>query len=345
MSCNARTFAALAVPLLLCWFLCARAATIADSSRADQIAGYRRPQEPAAPYPEHNPFSPAKAELGRMLFFEPLLSNSGSRSCASCHNPGLSWGDGLARAVGDAGASMPLRSPTLLNVAWLPRLGGDGKFPDIEAVTFAAITGRANMALDEVNAVQRVATIPGYGMQFAAAFGDAHITRSRIESAIATYERTLISRPAPFDRWVEGDESSVNEAAKRGFDLFVGRAGCSGCHSGWAFTDGSFHDIGTARDGDIGRGRFFPSSLKLRYAFKVPTLRDVARRGPYMHDGSVATLEDVVDLYDRGGIDRPSRSSLVRPLGLSPTQKADLVTFLQTLTSFPEPSVVPVLPR
>src|SRR4051794_3307232 len=220
MSCNARTVAALSVFLLLCTFFYARSATTAERETAEQIAQYRRPQEPGVPYPEQNPFSPAKAELGRILFFDPLLSNSGSRSCASCHNPGLSWGDGLARGIGDRGAPIPLRSPTLLNVAWLSRLGWDGKFPDIEAVTFAAITGRANMALDEARAVQRLASIPGYGAAFKAAFGDAQITRSRIESAIATYERTLISGPAPFDRWAEGDQSAVNEAAKRGFDLF-----------------------------------------------------------------------------------------------------------------------------
>jgi cytochrome c peroxidase len=345
MSWNARTFAALAASLLLCTVLGGRPGASADTQRAEQMAGYRRPQEAAVPHPAENPFSPAKVELGRMLFFDPLLSNSGSRSCASCHNPGLSWGDGLARGMGDPGASLPLRSPTLLDIGWLPRLGWDGKFPNIEVVTFAAITGRANMALDEAKAVQRIASVGGYGAAFAAAFGDPQVTRAKIESAIATYERTLISGPAPFDRWIEGDEAAVNEAAKRGFDLFVGAAGCSGCHSGWAFTDGSFHDIGTARDGDIGRGRLFPSSRKLRYAFKVPTLRDVARRGPYMHDGSVATLEHVVELYDRGGIDRPSRSTLVKPLGLSPEQKADLVAFMRTLTSFPQPVEVPVLPR
>src|SRR6185312_13125648 len=120
---------------------------------------------------------------------------------------------------------------------------------------------------------------------------------------------------------------------------------CSSCHSGWAFTDGSFHDIGTAQGKDIGRGRLFPTSKKLKYAFKTPTLRDVARRAPYMHDGSVPTLEAVIDLYNRGGIDRPSRSELIKPLNLSQVEKADLIAFLRTLTSDTDSNPWPVLPR
>jgi cytochrome c peroxidase len=117
------------------------------------------------------------------------------------------------------------------------------------------------------------------------------------------------------------------------------------CHSGWVFTDASFHDIGTATGADIGRGRLFPTSVGLRYAFKTPTLRDVARRAPYMHDGSVPTLEAVVDLYNRGGINRPSRSEQIVPLNLNQTDKANLVAFLQTLNSAPQPFSVPTLPR
>ena len=141
---------------------------------------------------------------------------------------------------------------------------------------------------------------------FDAAFGKGDITVLKIEQALATFERSIVSNEAPFDHWVAGDDNAIGLAAKRGFALFNGKANCAACHSGWAFTDASFHDIGVAKNDDIGRGRLFPSSVKLKYAFKTPTLRDVARRGPYMHDGSLATLEDVIDLYDRGGIDRPA---------------------------------------
>ncbi len=322
-------------------------ASFADSAKDSRLAAwqaeYRRPA--ALPFPDDNPFSAAKAELGRMLFFDPLLSGSGSRSCASCHNPGLSWGDGLARAVGDGHASMALRAPTLLNVAGALRLGWDGKFRDLEAVTFAAITGSGNMNLPEAQAIARLAAILDYVRAFAKAFDGGGVTRHNVELALATYERTIISGEAPFDRWTGGDEGAISEAAKRGFVLFNGRAHCSACHSGWAFTDNSFHDIGTAEGDDIGRGRLFPTSVKLRFAFKVPTLRDVARRAPYMHDGSVPTLEAVIDLYDRGGIERPSRSTLIRPLGLTEDEKADLVAFLRTLTSACQPVQVPTLPR
>jgi len=319
----------------------------AETPSLDRVSALKREFHRSAsiPFPEDNPFSAGKAALGRMLFFEPLLSGSRSHSCASCHNPGLSWGDGLARATGDGGAAMALRAPTLLDLAWAPVLGWDGKFPDIEAVTFAAITGRANMNLAEPEAIARLAAIPGYGRAFLNVFGDEGITRRRIELALATYERTIVSDEAAFDRWIEGDEAAINDDAKRGFALFTGRAGCSGCHKGWAFTDGSFHDVGTAQGDDIGRARLFPSSRKLRYAFRVPTLRDVARRAPYMHDGSVPTLAATIDLYDRGGIARPSRSTLIKPLGLTADEKADLIAFLQTLSSRPELVPVPVLPR
>jgi cytochrome c peroxidase len=311
--------------------------------RAGWREDYRRPS--AIPFPDGNAYSEAKAELGQMLFFDPILSGSSSRSCATCHNPSLSWGDGLPRAVGEGQVAMALRAPTLLNVAWTAKLGWDGKFRDLESVAFAPITSGTNMNLPEPALIERLASIPGYVRGFEVAFGDGAVTRHRIEAALATYERSIVSGTAPFDRWVAGDEQAVDQNAKRGFEIFIGKGRCSECHSGWAFTDGSFHDIGTAENEDIGRGRLFPTSVKLRYAFKTPTLRDVARRAPYMHNGSLATLRDVVALYDRGGIERPSRSALIAPLRLTEDEKTDLVAFLQTLTGPPQPVQLPVLPR
>ena len=278
-----------------------------------------------------------------MLFFDPILSGSGSRSCATCHNPGLSWGDGLPRAIGEKQVALPVKSPTLLNVAWTPRLGWDGHFRNLEAVAYGPITAPGNMNMSEKELNDRLSNIPGYVRNFAAAFGDGPITRTKIEQAIATFERSIVSGDAPFDRWLGGDKSAIDDSAKRGFDLFNGKAHCASCHSGWAFTDSSFHDIGSAKGADIGRAKLFPTSIKLRYAFKTPTLRDIARRAPYMHDGSIATLEEVIDLYDRGGIDRPSRSELISPLHLSAPEKADLIAFLRTLTATPQQvSILPV---
>jgi len=162
---------------------------------------------------------------------------------------------------------------------------------------------------------------------------------------LATFERTIVSGDAPFDRWIHGDEAAISAAAKRGFALFNGKANCAVCHSGWTFTDAAFHDIGVAKDDDLGRGRLFPSSVKLQHAFKTPTLRDVARRAPYMHDGSVASLAGVIELYDRGGIDRPSRDNDIRPLNLQSREKADLIAFLNTLSDTPKPYPLPNLPR
>ena len=295
---------------------------------------YARPA--VVPYPEDNPWSAEKSQLGATLFFDPALSGSQAMSCASCHLPGTAWADNLPRSVGDQHQVMDLRSPTLLNIAWSPLLGWDGKFASIEAVSFAAISGSSNMNLPVQDALDRLSASPAYLHGFDAAFGPGAITQAWVEQALATYERGIVSADGPFDRWVAGDEGAVSTAVKRGFALFEGSAGCSGCHSGWAFTDNSFHDIGSATGDDIGRGRLFPSSVALRYAFKTPTLRDVAVRAPYMHDGSRGTLDAVLDLYGQGGIARPSRSHQIKPLGLTPAERSDLISFLEVLTSDPQ---------
>lgn len=312
-------------------------------SRSYWMAKYRRPSQ--IPFPSSNPYSEAKSNLGRMLFWDPILSGSRTRSCASCHNPGLSWGDGLPRAIGKNQKALPLRTPTLLNLAWIVQLGWTGHFASLEDVTFGPITGAANMNLPKKMLIKRLSAIPDYVAAFQDAFGEGKITPLKVELALATFERTIVSTEAPFDRWIAGKKDAISEAAKRGFDLFNGKARCASCHRGWAFTEGSFHDVGAAKGKDIGRGKLFPTSVKLLHAFKTPTLRDVARRAPYMHDGSVSTLEEVIDLYNKGGIDRPSRAVDVRPLHLTKSEKADLVAFLKTLTGAPRDVAVPVLPR
>lgn len=332
--------------LLLLWTVglgAHNARPVAARAEASRAETYGRPAN--IPFPEDNPYSAAKAELGRMLFFDPRLSGSQTLSCVSCHLPGLSWGDGLPRAVGERRSPMSLRTPTLLNVAWVPILGWDGKFRDLESVAFVPITSPANMNLPEATLIARLTALPGYVRAFSLAFGAGDITRNKIELALATYERSIVSGEAPFDRWIMGDNAAIDASAKRGFEIFNAKGRCAECHSGWAFTDSSFHDIGTAQGDDIGRARYFPTSLKLRYAFKTPTLRDVDRRAPYMHDGSVPTLREVIDLYDRGGIARPSRSELMRPLGLTEDEKNDLIAFLRTLTSAPQLAAMPNLPH
>jgi len=308
-------------------------------------AEYRRPAD--IPYPQDDPYTHAKFVLGRTLFFDPILSGSKLRSCSSCHNPGLSWADGQPRAIGENQQPLKsgLRTPTLLNVAWTPKLGWDGHFGTLEGVAIAPITAPDNMNLPADQLLARLSAIPGYVVAFDAAFGKGDVTVPKIEQSLATFERSIVSEEAPFDRWIKGDENAIDATAKRGFALFNGKGNCAACHSGWAFTDVSFHDIGVATGDDIGRGRLFRTSVKLKYAFKTPTLRDVARRGPYMHDGSLATLGDVIDLYDRGGIDRPSRDDAIHQLNLPQNEKADLIAFLQTLNGAPESVPEPALPR
>ncbi|GAA0245804.1 Cytochrome c551 peroxidase [Methylorubrum aminovorans] len=310
-------------------------ATNGEPDRTAAFAEYRRPL--AIPFPDDNPFQAAKAELGRTLFFEPALSRDGDRTCATCHIPGKDWTDSNPRALRNDGGVMDFRTPTLLNIAWIETIfGWDGKFRGLETVARLPLTASGNMNMPPEEMVRRLSTDPNYVAAFAKAFPEpvaegGPVTQERIEQALATFQRLIVSGPAPFDRWVEGDVHALNPAAKRGFDLFNGKANCAACHSGWNFTDGSFHDVGVAGEGALGRGKFFPNSTALRHAFKTPTLRNVARRPPYMHDGSLATLAEVVDLYDRGGIDRPSRSRDIRPLHLSAREKADLIAFMESL--------------
>jgi cytochrome c peroxidase len=306
---------------------------------------YQRPE--GIPFPPDNPYSKAKETLGRTLFFDPILSGPGNVSCSSCHNPGLSWADGVKLASG--AGQMQLHTPTIIDVAWVPVLGWDGKYKSLESVAFGPLLNPASMNNTEAEIVSRLTKIPGYVEAFAQAFPDVKpgetITRPRIEQAIATFERTVLASPAPFDSWIGGDETAISESAKRGFVLFNGKADCADCHQGPSLSDFSFHDIGIASEDDIGRGRLFPTSVKLRHAFKVPTLRDIGRRAPYMHDGSLPTLEGVVDAYNTGGIERASRSELIHPLSLTAAEKRDLIAFLGTLTGQLAPFELPVLPR
>ncbi len=209
----------------------------------------------------------------------------------------------------------------------------DGRADTLEQQVLLPLAAPREMNRPLGGVVGVVAAIPGYRALFASAFPDRPITPASIAAAIATYERTIVSGPAPFDAWVDGDEEAIPEAAKHGFELFNTRARCAACHSGWTFTDDGFHDTGLAGD-DRGRGALLPDVAKLDHAFKTPGLRDVADRAPYMHDGSLPTLAAVVAHYNSGGIDRPSRSRLIAPLGLSSAEQADLVAFLRTLTSF-----------
>ncbi len=304
---------------------------------------YRKPDTP--PFPSDNPYSEASVELGRTLFFDPRLSESNFISCASCHNPAFAWGDGMPTATGHGMKKLGRRTPTILNLAWAEALFWDGRAGTLEEQALGPIEAPGEMALPLDQLVARLRSIPEYGGLFEAAYPGEGITTSTIARAIANFERTVVSAEAPFDAWVAGDESAISPAAKRGFAIFEGKGNCAACHSGWRFTDDSFHDIGVATE-DLGRGALFEGIDVLEHAFKTPTLRNVDRRAPYMHNGSERSLGDVVDLYDAGGrLKRRSLSAEIRPLGLTEAEKNDLVEFLRSLTSDDDPVAVPAAPQ
>jgi cytochrome c peroxidase len=313
-----------------------------DRSIEQLRSEYKRP--PVIAFPSDNPYTPQKLQLGKKLYFDTRLSGANVLACATCHNPGYGWGDGQPKGIGHGMNTLGRRSPTIINAAYLQVLMWDGRAGSLEEQALGPIQADVEMHLPLDQLLARLKSIPEYGPLFESAFGKKDIDASMIAKAIATFERTVVSGRAPFDRWIDGDEKAISEEAKRGFVTFNTKAGCAECHSSWRFTDDSFHDIGLKSE-DIGRGKFLPDVVKMQYAFKTPGLREITRRAPYMHDGSIATLEAVVDHYAEGGVARPSRSDLVKPLQLSSQEKTDLVAFMKTLTSDVGPISIPILPR
>lgn len=308
--------------------------------RAALKTRYQRPD--TIPFPADNPFSLDRARLGETLFFDPRLSGSNWISCATCHNPALSWGDGLPKGRGHGMGELGRRSPTVMNLAWAGRLFWDGRARSLEEQALGPIASDVEMRQDLDSLVAELKAIPGYVVRFNGVFPGEGLTKDTIAKAIATYERTIVSGTAPFDRWIAGDENAVSDQAKRGFDLFNGKGNCAACHVGWSFTNHGFADIGLP-DADVGRGAFSRVE-SMQHAFKTPTLRNIAQRGPYMHDGSVPTLDAVVRHYDTGFVQRPSLSADIRRLDLTDGEVGDLVAFMETLTGDDAPVILPVLP-
>jgi cytochrome c peroxidase len=306
------------------------------------LKDYARPQ--TVPRSRTNPSTPEKIALGQMLFFDPRLSGSGVIACASCHNPALAWSDALPKGLGHMGGRLGRHTPTILNVAYGEPYFWDGRAATLEDQAKGPLTSAKEMDMPADLAIARVMSIPGYVSAFEHAFPGKPITLDSIAAALASYERTVVSGSAPFDQWVVGDERAISSAAKRGFALFNGKANCAVCHVGWRMTDDGFHDIGIS-DSDRGRAAVAAGIVQLEYAFKTPTLRNIAQRAPYMHDGSLATLSAVIDHYNDGFVRRPSLDPQIHTLGLTADEKADLVAFLDTLTSVDAPAVIPVLPQ
>jgi cytochrome c peroxidase len=322
---------------------CSIAQRMSAPSEIDELKRqYARPSE--IPFPPDNPYSEEKRVLGKALFFDPRLSKNGTISCASCHNPALGWEDGLAVGRGHRSNELARHSSTILDIAWAAALFWDGRADSLEAQALVPLLGDAEMGMDEETVLARIKATRGYAPMFAAAFPGKPVSLATVAQALATFERTVVSSEAPFDRWVEGDERAIGDDAKRGFITFNTKANCAVCHSSWRFTNDGFQDIGLPGD-DKGRGAEVSDVAELQHAFKSPTLRNISRRAPYMHDGSLPTLDAVIRHYENGFIRRESLSPDIHPFTLSDEERADLIAFLMTLTSDDPSTTIPVLPQ
>jgi cytochrome c peroxidase len=298
--------------------------------------------------PRDNPLTVEKVELGKQLYFDPRLSRDNTISCASCHDPEKGWSNGERFATGVRGQVGGRSAPTVVNSGYMRLQFWDGRAIEVEGQALGPIQNPIEMDMTLEEVVARLNKIDGYREQFQKVFG-TDVTAEGIAKAIGAFERTIVSGNTPYDRFKAGQADALSEAAQRGMKLFFGKAHCSACHSGPLFTDGSFHNIGVGMDApepDVGR-QAVSGLLGDRGAFKTPSLRDIARTAPYMHDGSLPTLEAVVDYYNKGGIANPQLDEEIFPLNLTDQEKTDLVIFLKEGLSSPEYPVVkpPKLPE
>ena len=297
------------------------------------------------PEPKENPATEAKVALGRQLFFDPRLSGDNSLSCAACHVPRQGWADGLAGSKGAGGKTLARNTPSVLNTALLGPLLWDGRAASLEQQSLGPITAPDEMNQDLDLLERELHSVPGYQKQFEAVFGTG-VTRDGIAQSLAAFQRTLVSRRSPLDRYLAGEKKALSASARRGMELFTGEAGCIRCHHGPLLTDGKFHRLGVSFR-DRGRGAVTSRREDL-YKFRTPPLRDVARTAPYMHDGSLKTLAEVVEFYYRAA---PTKAPGGLPLDIMPLAAQsfsdidDLVAFLQALTGEPPHVTPPKLPK
>lgn len=304
------------------------------------------PALPPVPTPFDNRGTATKIALGSQLYFDPRLSADNSISCATCHVPETAWANHNSVDTGIGGRKGTRNSGTILDAAYMDFQFWDGRAKTLEEQALGPIHNPVEMGEHLDNVVRKLRAIDDYRTQFNAVFG-TDVTADGIAKAIAAFERTVLSGPSPYDRFMTGDKTSISESAVRGMRLFDGKAGCDTCHRPPLFSDQSFHNIGVGMDRpqpDVGRQAVTENPLD-RGKFKTPSLRNVALTWPYFHDGSAATLVDVVEFYDRGGVRNATLDVQIKPLGLSDEEQADLVAFLQTLTGTPPDIDRPVLPK
>ena len=311
------------------------------------------------PVPAGNPLTAAKVALGERLFQDPRLAGDSSRSCQSCHLP--SQGFAVATPLGPAYPTQAERrnSPTLINVAFNEPLIWDGRAPNLDKQALGPVKNILHQNHNIDLLVEQLKTDDDYVAAFKASYGDRTITAERIAQALSSYERTLVFDDSPLDRYMDGDRTALDESARRGLALFMGKAQCVVCHKGSNLTDNGFHNLAVPDDHvtsdakvmasvrfdakrlgmqnwaelteDPGREGVTKDPID-RGKFRTMGLRNIAQSPPYMHNGALETLEDVVAFYNKGGGDHPNKSPLMRPLGLTDDEQADLVAFLNALT-------------
>lgn len=299
---------------------------------------------PPVPVPAENPLTLEKVALGRRLYYDPILSADRTIACASCHDPAKGFADGRRTAAGVGGQTGNRSAPTVLNAAFARAQFWDGRAPDLEAQAAGPIANPIEMNLPHRDAIERLRADTGYRAAFAAAFGSqTAISIEQVQQALASFERTVVSGNSPFDRYrYGGDRAALSPEARRGWVIFSDpqKGNCAACHLAGEqhalFTDGLFHNIGigASAEGELSDlGRYAQTKQEAdRGAFKTPTLRHIAATAPYMHDGSLKTLRQVVDYYVGGGNSNPQLDRRIRPLELTGQERQDLVAFLESLT-------------
>ena len=298
---------------------------VAQGPGPAEARAFKRPA--SIPAPAGNPLTRAKIDLGRRLFSDPFLSQSGTRACASCHYPIQAFTDGLpkARAFGHA---LQRNTPGLWNLAWRTSLFWDGRAASLEAQARVPLTAPEEMGRSLEEAAARIAARPGYAAEFAAAFpADPAISPDNLARTLASYERSLVSPQTRFDAFAGGRADALSALERRGFALFTGPAGCAACHSGFAFTDDGFHKLVDA-GADLGRGAVTGARQDVG-AFRTPSLRELKTSAPYLHDGSAPTLAEAIAAHGAAS--------------LSADDSAALIAFLLTLSSPGAPAAAPPL--
>jgi len=300
-----------------------------------------------------------RIELGRMLFFDPRLSGSGQISCASCHVPHLSWTDGREKSSGHEGQLTKRNAPTILNTWFYKQLFWDGRSSSLEDQAFSPINSESEMHSSMPGVLRSLRRIEGYGPLFKKAFGSDEISPETLTEALAAFQRTLVSRPAGFDRFLGGDTGALSGAALRGLHLFRTKARCMNCHHGPLLTDNAFHNTGLSGYGgpqeDLGRYNVTHRDED-RGKFRTPSLRDVMRTGPWMHNGLSDDMEAIIGMYNEGmplpqeqaeavkDSLFPKTDPLIRKLGLTRQEIGDIMAFLSAITAPPQKMRPPKLP-